>query len=186
VIWQGLQTGVFQIFSSDHAPYRFDDKGKFAHGRNVGFNRISNGVPGVETRLPLLFSEGYLKDRIDLNQFVALSSTNAAKLYGLYPRKGTVAVGSDADLAIWDSEYEVTIGNHLLHHDVDYTPYEGRRIRGWPAVTLCRGEVIAEYHDYKGRRGFGQFLPCAKSPMARPRGQLPRELTSAVLGRPLF
>ena len=96
------QDGTFQVFSSDHAPYRFDETGKMPKGDKTTFKEMANGVPGIEVRLPLLFSEGVQKGRITLQQFVALTSTNHAKLYGLYPRKGTIAVGSDADFAIWD------------------------------------------------------------------------------------
>src|SRR6201989_364153 len=102
------------------------------HGRNAPFKKGANGVPGLEVRTALLFSEGVGKGRIDLPKFVALTATNAAKLYGLYPRKGTIAVGSDADLAIWDADKDVTIRWKDLHDNVGYTPYEGREIKGWP------------------------------------------------------
>ena len=128
--------GTFQVFSSDHAPYRFDASGKLAGGPDASFKQIANGVPGIELRLPLLYSEGVGRGRIDLNRFVALASTNAARLYGLYPRKGTIAIGSDADLAIWDPDREVTITWDDLHDNVGYTPYEGRRIKGWPTTVL--------------------------------------------------
>ena len=101
-VWTGLRNGTFQVFSSDHAPYRFDASGKLPKGDKTTFKEIANGVPGIELRLPLLFSEGVGKGRLDLNAFVALTATNHAKLYGLYPKKGTIAVGSDADIAIWD------------------------------------------------------------------------------------
>src|SRR5258705_354837 len=144
-VWQGLTTGVFDVFSSDHAGYRYDDpEGKMKHGRNAPFKKVANGVPGLEVRTALLFSEGVGKGRIDLPKFVALSATNAAKLYRLYPRKGTIAVGSDADLAIWDPDKEVTIKQSIIHDAMDYTPYEGRTITGWPITTLVRGEVVAE------------------------------------------
>jgi Dihydroorotase and related cyclic amidohydrolases len=111
-VWRGLAGGVFQVVSSDHAAFRFDDPvGKKRHGTSASFTKVPNGVPGVETRLPLLFSEGVSKSRIDITTFVALAATNAAKLYGLYPRKGTIAVGSDADLVIWDKDREVVITN---------------------------------------------------------------------------
>ena len=108
-MWRGLANGTFQVFSSDHAPYRFDETGKLLKGDKTTFKEIANGVPGIELRVPLLFSEGVGKGRLDLNRFVALTATNHAKLYGLYPRKGTIAVGSDADIAIWDPEREVTV-----------------------------------------------------------------------------
>src|SRR5439155_22550876 len=104
----------------DPAPYRFDPTGKLLHGDRTSFKEIANGVPGIELRLPLLFSAGVQQGRLDLNQFVALTATNHAKLYGLYPRKGTIAVGSDADLAIWDPEREVTVTAGMLHDNVGY------------------------------------------------------------------
>ena len=100
-VWTGLRNGTFQVFSSDHAPYRFDASGKLPKGDKTTFKEIANGVPGIELRLPLLFSEGVGQGRLDLNAFVALTATSHAKLYGLYPKKGTIAVGSDADIAIW-------------------------------------------------------------------------------------
>src|SRR3974390_499422 len=128
-IWRGIETGVFEVFSSDHAGYRYDDpEGKMKHGRNAPFKKVANGVPGIEVRLVLLFSDGVGKGRIDLSRFVALTATNAAKLYGLYPRKGTIAVGADADLAIWDPDKDVTITQSILHDAMDYTPYEGKQI----------------------------------------------------------
>src|SRR5436189_5910 len=135
VIWQGLVSGVFDVFSSDHAGYRYNDpEGKMKHGRNAPFKKVANGVPGLEVRTALLFAEGVGKGRIELPQFVALTATNAAKLYGLYPRKGTLAVGSDADLAIWDPDKEITITQSTLHDAMDYTPYEGKTIKGWPVT----------------------------------------------------
>jgi len=99
---------------------------------------------------------------------VALTATNAAKLYGLYPRKGTLAVGSDADLAIWDAGKEVTIAQTMLHDAMDYTPYEGRKIRGWPVTTLVRGELVAQGGKFVGAAGRGRFLKCDVSPATRP------------------
>ncbi len=161
-IWRGLAGGVFQIFSSDHAPFGYEDpEGKKLGGKEVPFRYIPNGIPGIETRLALLFSEGVGKGRIDLRAFVALTATNAAKLYGLYPRKGTIAVGADADLTLWDPRREVTITNSLLHHNVDYTPYEGMRVKGWPKLTLSRGEVVFADGRADAPRGRGRFLACA-------------------------
>ena len=114
--WEGLQQGVFSLFSSDHCPFRYDDpQGKLVPKGRTSFRWVPNGIPGVETRLPILFSEGVGKGRISLNEFVALTATNHAKTYGLYPKKGTIAVGSDADIAIWDPDREVTISQGLMH-----------------------------------------------------------------------
>ncbi len=170
VIWDGLADGLFTIFSSDHAPFRYDDpQGKQPGGQEVPFRYIPTGIPGLETRLPLLFSEGVGGGRISLNQFVALTSTNPAKLYGLHPRKGTIAIGADADLAIWDPQREVVIRNADLHHAVDYTPSEGTRVKGWPVTTLVRGKVVAHEGKMQATAGHGEFLPCALPEMAKPR-----------------
>ena len=172
-IWQVIEDGLFDIFNSDHAPYRFDAQGKLAAGPNPPFRKVANGIPGLETRLPLLFSEGVMTGRIDLPRFVALTATNNARLYGLHPRKGTIAVGADADLAIWDPERRVTIRNDDLHHNVDYTPYEGRVVTGWPTTVISRGEVIVEDGIWLGRAGRGVFLEQGPSSALRQTGKGP-------------
>ena len=170
MLWDGLADGLFTIVSSDHAPFCFDDPhGKKPGGREVAFQHIPNGIPGLETRLPLLFSEGVRRGRITLNQFVALTSTQPARLYGLHPRKGTIAIGADADIAIWDPELEVTIDNRNLHHAVDYTPYEGTQVTGWPVTTLVRGVRVWDGGVFCAPAGHGVFLPCGKPDMARPK-----------------
>ncbi len=170
-IWDGLSSGVFQVFSSDHAPFRYaDPKGKMARGRDAAFPYVPNGVPGVETRLPLLYSEGVATGRISLTRFVALTATNPAKMYGLYPAKGTIAVGADADMVIIDPRRQVRISNALLHHAVDYTPYEGMEITGWPQVTVSRGEIVWRDGEFMAAMGRGRFLPCGLSDAARPKG----------------
>jgi len=160
VLWQGLGSGLFDIVSSDHAPYRFDEGGKKRHGLNAPFRKVANGIPGLETRAPLLFSEGVARGRITLERFVALNATNAARIYGLYPRKGTIAIGADADIAIWDAEKRVTIRNADLHHNVDYTPFEGMTLTGWPTTVLSRGEIICQDGVLYGTKGRGRFLEC--------------------------
>src|SRR5499427_6725828 len=175
-VWTGLRNGTFQVFSSDHAPYRFDASGKLPKGDRTTFPEIANGVPGIELRLPLLFSEGVRQGRLDLNAFVAVTATNHAKLYGLYPRKGTIAVGSDADIAVWDPEREIEITAGMLHDNTGYTPYEGRRLRGWPVTVLSRGRIIVEDGTFTAARGSGAFLPCALSGAARPLGMPAPEL----------
>jgi dihydropyrimidinase len=165
-IWRGLQNGTFQVFSSDHSPYRYVDKIK--GGPDTPFTKVPNGVPGIELRMPLLLSEGVNKGRITLNQFVALTATNAARIYGLYPRKGTIAVGSDADIAIWDTEREWTVTHGLLHDNCDYSPYEGMKLRGWPVMTLSRGETVWSDGKPHGAPGRGQFLRCDLPEAPRP------------------
>ena len=160
VIWGGLADGLFTVFSSDHAPFNFDSpEGKKPGGEEVAFRHIPNGIPGIETRMPLLYSEGVLGGRITLNRFVELTATNPAKAYGLHPRKGTIAIGSDADLVIWD-ERALTLRNTQLHHNVDYTPYEGMQLKAWPAMTLAGGEVVWDGQNFHARAGRGRFLAC--------------------------
>ncbi|SFH89201.1 dihydropyrimidinase [Collimonas sp. OK307] len=160
-VWDGLTNGAFSIFSSDHAPFRYDDaEGKKLGGKEQPFQYIPNGIPGLETRLPLLFSDGVMEGRLDVHQFVALTATNPAKMYGLYPRKGSIMVGADADIVLWDTKRQVVINNTMLHHEVDYTPYEGKTVQGWPVLTLSHGKVVSLNQDFTGTAGAGQFLPC--------------------------
>ena len=175
-MWRGLSNGTFQVFHSDHAPYRFDETGKLHAGPNAPFKKLANGVPGIELRMPLLFSEGVGKGRISLNEFVALTSTNAAKIYGLHPRKGTIAVGSDADIAIWDPDRKVQVTYDILHDNVGYTPYEGMEVTGWPETVISRGRIAIEKGELHVQRGSGNFLE--RSPgyeFIRPRNNLPLE-----------
>jgi dihydropyrimidinase len=172
VIWQGLADGLFTVFSSDHAPFRYDaPEGKKPGGHEVGFRHIPNGIPGLETRLPLLYSEGVLAGRITLQKFVELTATNPAKAYGLHPRKGTIAIGSDADLVVW-GEGERIIRNIDLHHAVDYTPYEGIALAAWPVLTLAGGDVVWDGAGFHPRAGHGRFLQCG-APTLRPRPRCP-------------
>lgn len=175
-VWRGLANGTFQVMSSDHAPYRFDATGKLANGPNASFDRVAMGVPGLELRLPLLYSEGVRKGRIDIHQFVALTASNHAKIYGLHPRKGTIAIGSDADIAIWDPNCEVTVTQDMLHDNAGYTPYEGRSITGWPTTVLSRGRVVVDHGVLNAERGSGVFLPCEPPGGAQPLGQPVPEL----------
>jgi dihydropyrimidinase len=139
-----------------------DPRGKFVNGPNAPFSKIPNGIPGIETRLPLLLSEGVLKGRITLQQFVALTATNPARIYGLSHRKGSIALGLDADIVVWDTESEVVITNDRLHHNVDYTPYEGMKVKAWPSVVLSRGEVVYSHGEPRAKQGRGQFLACER------------------------
>ena len=162
--WEGLQQGIFSLFSSDHCPFRYDDPhGKLAPKGKTSFRWVPNGIPGVETRLPILFSEGVGKGRITLNEFVALTATNHAKTYGLYPKKGTIAVGSDADIAIWDPKRKVTISQSLMHGGCDYTPYEGLKVTGWPVSTMLRGKFVVRDGKLVGKAGDGAYVARDKS-----------------------
>jgi len=173
LVWNGVQTGVFQVLSSDHAPFKFDKTGKFFHSHKPDFKHIANGIPGLEVRMPILFSEGVTKGRIDLQTFVALTATNPARIYGIAPKKGSIVVGGDADVAIWDPEKEVTISQSLLHDAMDATPYEGFKVKGWPVMTFSRGESVCADFEFKGREGRGRYLPRELSPMTTPLGRLP-------------
>jgi dihydropyrimidinase len=142
-IWAGIEQGDFDLFSSDHCPFRFNDPaGKDAAGARNTFRNIPNGIPGVETRLPILFSEGVMKGRISLERFAAITATNHARLYGLFPRKGAIMVGADADIALWDPGITKSIQQADLHHGSDYTPWEGFEVTGWPVRTILRGETV--------------------------------------------
>ena len=173
--WEGLQQGVFSTFSSDHCPFRYDDPaGKLVPKAKTSFRWVPNGIPGVAARMPILFSEGVGKNRIDINQFVALTSTNHAKMYGLYPRKGTVAIGSDADLVLWDPEKHVTLTHSLLGDGSDYTPYEGHELKGWPVRTIVRGVTVMKDGRVVGTKGHGQYLPRDHSAFVRQDVSAPR------------
>ena len=158
-LWRGIENGIFQLVSSDHCPYRMEGPG--GRKRSAGelhFHKISPGLPGIETRLPLMFSEGVATGRIDLQTFVAITSTNAAKLYGLHPRKGTIAVGADADLVLWDPDRDVALSHSMLHDNSDYTPYEGRAVKGWPVLAMSRGTVLCNDGEVTAPKGHGRFL----------------------------
>jgi len=168
VIWNGLRDGLFTVFSSDHAPCKIDGPGgKHPNGEEVAFRHIPNGIPGLETRMPLLYSEGVLKGRISLEKFVELTATGPAKTYGIHPRKGAICIGADADLVIWD-ERELTIRNSALHHAVDYTPYEGMQLGAWPAFTLLRGEVLWDGSACVGPRNQGRFIAAGRPSILPP------------------
>ncbi len=170
-LWRGLIDGTLRIYSSDHAPYRFDTGGKLPKGEATTFKEVANGVPGLELRLPLLFSEGVMRGRITINQFVALSATNHAELYGLSPRKGRIAVGSDADIAIWNPRREVEVSAAMLHDQVGYTPYEGRLLTGWPETVISGGRIVVQDGALQVERGTGRYIPCGRP---QPNFQPPR------------
>ena len=164
--WTGLESGLFSLFSSDHCPFRYEDpKGKLNPLGKKSFRFVPNGIPGVETRLPILFSEGVNKKRISINDFVALTATNHAKLYGLYPRKGTIAIGSDADLAIWDPALKRTISQSILHHGADYTPYEGLQVTGWPTTVILGGRCVIEDGVLNEETPSGEYVVRDRSSM---------------------
>src|SRR3989454_2477506 len=162
--WRGLKDGTLHVYSSDHAPYGL--QGKLPKGDKTTFKEMANGVPGLELRLPLLFTYGVGGGRITLQEFVNLTSTRHAQTYGLYPRKGTIAVGADADIAVWDPEKSVTV--EQTRDQTGYTPYKGRKLKGWPVTVLSRGAVIVEDGKLSAERGRGRFLAREASDALRP------------------
>jgi dihydropyrimidinase len=170
-LWWALEIGTLQTVSSDHAPYRMDASGKLAKGSQANFKEIANGMPGLELRLPVLFDAMVSRGRLGLEKFVELTATAPAQLYGLAPRKGGIAVGADADLAIWDPDRIVELEQGPRYDGSGYTPYAGRTIRGWPVTVVRRGEVIVAAGELLGALGSGVFLPREGGPAARPRGR---------------
>jgi len=178
-IWRCLQNGTFQVYSSDHAPYRFDETGKLHAGPNPEFPKIANGLPGIEMRLPLLFSEGFMKGRITLNHFVALAATNVSKIYGLDHVKGSITEGKDADIAIWDPQITRQVRAGDMHDNMEFTPYEGMSVTGWPTTVIQRGKVIVENGELLADRGAGTFVPRRKIDCTGMPGRLAPELDPA-------
>lgn len=153
-LWRGLRNYDLQVVSTDHCPFCM--KGQKELGRG-DFSKIPNGMPGIETRLHLLY-EGVREGRISLNRFVEITATAPAKIFGLYPRKGTIAVGADADIVVWDPEKRFELSHKNLHMRSDYAAYEGKTVVGAPAQVFSRGELIVDNDKYAGKRGRGQFL----------------------------
>jgi dihydropyrimidinase len=154
-LWDGLHSGVVQVVATDHCPVMWADKRK---GAREDFTKIPNGAPGIESRMQLLFHYGVLAGRISPSRWVELTSTDPARIFGLYPRKGCIAVGSDADLVIWNPDEEQTISATTHHMRVDYSLYEGFRVNGAAETVLSRGEIVVDRGAWRGCPGRGQFL----------------------------
>ena len=154
-LWEGLAAGDIQVVGTDHCPFNY---GKEKQLGKDDFTKCPNGAPGVEERMPLLFSEGVMKKRISINRFVETMCTNPAKIYGLYPQKGILQPGSDGDLVIIDPETEYVITHDRMHSAVDYTAYEGFKVRGAVSLVMQRGNIVAENNQFKGERGAGRFI----------------------------
>lgn len=168
-IWQGLSMESLQVMGTDHCPFFFDgttpidyEGESFAiHGKELGaqdFTKIPNGLPGVGDRMPVLWSYGVGQGRITMRQFVAVTSTNPAKIFGLYPKKGALLPGSDADVVVWDPEREVTYGVEKARHRTDYSLYEGWELKGYPEKVFLRGKLIVDGEKWLGERGEGRYL----------------------------
>lgn len=154
-LWKGLKMDDLQVISTDHCPFCMKEQKEL--GRH-DFTKIPNGAPGVEHRMSLIYNGGVAEKRISLNRFVELTSTAAAKMFGLFPQKGTIAVGSDADIVIFDPEKSQTISAATHHMNVDYSAYEGVTLKGSVETVLSRGQVVIENGEYKGKSGDGRFL----------------------------
>lgn len=168
-LWQGLADGTLQVLATDHCPFFYDGTQPILYegqpvaipGKELGasdFTKIPNGLPGVGDRLPLAWTYGVGTGRISANQFVALTSTNPAKIFGLYPRKGSLLPGADADIAIWDPERRLTYGVAHAHHRTDYNLYEGYELTGFPEKVFLRGQLIVDGERWLGQKGMGKFL----------------------------
>ncbi|MEM9787736.1 MAG: dihydropyrimidinase [Pseudomonadota bacterium] len=156
-LWAALDQGDLQIVSSDHAPYRFDETGKLSAGPNPGFHEIANGLPGLETRLPLMFDATVSQGRGGPEAFARLTATAPAQIYGL-PRKGTLATGMDADIVLWDPEKTATYVENDLHDNVGYNPWVGRMIKGWPTDVFLRGNHLVADGRFTGAPGSGRKI----------------------------
>ncbi|MFV8983234.1 dihydropyrimidinase [Serratia fonticola] len=154
-LWVGIADGSIDTVATDHCTFPYHQRQAMAAG---DFTRCPNGLPGVENRMMLLFSHGVMSGRISPSRFVALTSSNPARLFGLWPRKGNLNPGADADVVIFDPRQSTAISHDRLHDKADYSPYEGFQCQGVPVLTMCRGEVVARNGEFTGRQGYGQFL----------------------------
>jgi dihydropyrimidinase len=154
-LWKGLSMGALQVISTDHCSFTTEQK---KTGMS-DFTKVPNGLPGIETLLPLTFSEGVQKGKLSLNQWVDCISTNPAKMFGLYPMKGSLAPGADADIVIFNPDKKITVEPAKLHNDVDYSPYSGMEVQGWPEITISRGRILLKNGEFIGKKGWGKFIP---------------------------
>jgi dihydropyrimidinase len=168
-LWGGLSDGSIQTIGTDHCPFFFDGTTQIDYegepvaipGKELGaqdFTKIPNGLPGVGDRLPVMWTHGVGSGRLTPNQFVALTSTNPAKIFGLYPQKGSLEIGADADLAIWDPNRRLRYGVEHAQHRTDYNLYEGWELVGYPEIVLLRGRLIVDRGKWRGQRGMGRFI----------------------------
>ena len=165
VLWKGLSKNDLQVISTDHCPFCMAEQKEL--GKD-DFSKIPNGAPGIETRLTLVHDGGVRPGRISMNRFVELCSTTPAKMFGLFPRKGTIAVGSDADIVVFDPNRRATLGVKTLHMKVDYNPYEGRTVQGAPTAVIANGNVVIDGDTFVGKKGSGRFLQ--RGPSLAPSG----------------
>ncbi len=169
-LWQGIQDGTIQVLATDHCPFYYDGTKPILYegkeiaipGKELGrddFTKIPNGLPGVGDRLPIFWTSAVGSGKITPNQFVALTSTNPARIFGMYPQKGTIMPGSDADLVVWDPQKQVKYGVRYSHQRTDYNLYEGFELKGFPEKVFSRGRLIVDGEKWLGAPGLGRFIP---------------------------
>jgi len=172
-LWRAIKDGIIENISSDHSGYCMQGRrGKRSAGDQPTFPDIVNGVPGVAARLPLIFSEGVAAGRITASDFVRLTATHPAELFGLHG-KGRIAPGADADIVLWDPKKTMTLSNETMQHAIDYTPYEGRTVTGWPVLTMRRGSIVMENGRVQAAAGTGRYIPRARYDLITPTGRVP-------------
>jgi dihydropyrimidinase len=177
-LWHALALGDLQLISSDHAPYRYDETGKLRAGPNPTFKQVANGLPGLEVRLPLLFDAMVSEGRLGLSKFVELTSTAPAQIYNL-PKKGSIAIGNDADIAIWDPVRKVTLTDEMMHDLTGFSPFSGRTVTGWPEKVLLRGRVLVDGDTFTSKPGEGRLMLREGGKAATPSGRLAAEMDPA-------
>ncbi len=179
-LWDAIRMRTLGVVSSDHSGWSYGGtRGKQSAGADAPFTQIPNGVPGLAARLPILWSEGVATGRISPSDFVRLTATEPAALFGLRA-KGRIAPGADADLVLWDPDRRTRMTNALQQHIIDYTPYEGLEVTGWPVATLRRGDVVMRDGTVSATPGSGRYLPVGPYDMIRPRGVLPNGFDAAA------
>ena len=154
-LWAGLRSGAISMVATDHCPFTIAQKTT----EGGAFTEVPNGMPGIETRVPLMFSEAVVKRGFSLPQFAQIVSTNPARRFGMYPQKGAIRPGSDADLVLLDPKAHKRIDHTKLHMNCDWSPYEGMKVTGWPVTTLLRGEILCQDGEWIPTYPTGQFIP---------------------------
>lgn len=168
-LWEGIENGIIKVMATDHCPFFYDGTSTIMYegkpvaiaGKELGngdFTKIPNGLPGVGDRLPVMWTHAVGSGRLSVNDFVAINCTNPARIFGMYPKKGTILPGSDADLVIWDPEKQVSYGIDLAQHRTDYNLYEGWRLKGFPEKVFLRGTLIVDGKTWNGQKGSGKFI----------------------------
>lgn len=181
-LWEGLRQGTLQMVSSDHAPFRFDSSGKLSAGENASFKQMANGLPGLESRMLLMVDKALRGEELDLCKLVDVTATTPARTYNLYPRKGTIAIGSDADLVVWNPDHPKLLTDEDVHDRTGYTPYAKQTVCATPDIVTVRGEIVVEYGQSRAQPGFGLFLARSGGPAAAPSGTSPYDITPLIGG----